>query len=79
MIKENTEQAIVANPYRLFWGSYQTLLALLVFISHKNMQQPGWVAPLELGNVGVVKFSFFLVLSLQRLVIFSTRVSPHRF
>lgn len=78
MIKENTEYAIAANPYRLL-GSYRALLALLVLISHTSMWLPGYIAPLALGNVGVLLFSFFLVLSLQKLVTFSTQASPTDF
>lgn len=43
------------NPYRLF-GSYRALLAILVLVSHTNMWLPLWVAPLALGNVGVLLF-----------------------
>ncbi len=43
------------NPYRLL-GSYRALLALLVLVSHTNMWLPLWVAPLALGNVGVLLF-----------------------
>jgi peptidoglycan/LPS O-acetylase OafA/YrhL len=46
---------IVRNPYRLL-GSYRALLALLVLVSHSNLWLPPWVAPLALGNIGVLSF-----------------------
>jgi peptidoglycan/LPS O-acetylase OafA/YrhL len=46
---------IIRHPYRML-GSYRALLAILVLVSHTSMWLPPWVAPLALGNVGVLSF-----------------------
>jgi peptidoglycan/LPS O-acetylase OafA/YrhL len=46
---------IVRHPYRML-GSYRALLAIFVLVSHTSMWLPPWVAPLALGNVGVLSF-----------------------